>query len=58
MRNFKCEWDSLFFETITSLATKKEMLGDTPVTIREDSIFIWDHRLALGTRSLIDNILI
>ena len=57
MGNFKCEWDTLK-KTITSLATKKEMLGDTPVTIREDSIFIWDHRLALGTRSIIDDILI
>ena len=50
MGNFKVEWDVLFIECMTALATSSKNLDDVPVRIRGDDIFLDDHKLNSDTR--------
>ena len=56
--NFNVEWDTLFIEIMTKLATLGSNLGGDIVICREGVIFIVDLKLNSGTRSIINNILL
>ena len=57
MGNFKVEWNAVFIECMTALATSGKNSDNVPVTIRGDDIFLGDRKLNSGTRSIIDDIL-
>ena len=58
MGNFWVEWDDLFIEFMTTLATSSLKLDDKIVSISGDTTFPNKQKITSGTRSIIDDILI
>ena len=57
MGTFKVEWAALFIEHMTSIAIEGAKLDGALITIKDNFIFLGEHKLYSGTRSIIDDIL-
>ena len=58
MENLKTEWDALFHQCISELATSKTLLGGHTVTIEGKGILLEGLKINSGTKYIIDGILI
>ena len=58
MENIITEWDTLLFETISTLAINGTKLDRQVFDSKDGSIFLGGIKLHCGTRSIIDDILI